>query len=247
MKISTVFIVSFITLTSANNSYQQCGMEQTKINQLEMQIQQLKDTNQALAASGGMSAVNMLVGFLSGYAGSHSNNNKCCSDLDEVKEAVRALQESNAQLAAKVEILEEQMSNVTSAETITTAETASAAETTNVAETTTAAKTTAAAVTTAREQCNDDEFQCLDDSSCVPKAAVCNFVSDCSDKSDEADCCYHEPFTFRCLSDSSCVPIGYQCDGEEDCPDGSDELNCGSSEDSEEDEEEYDIGGLFDF
>ena len=60
-----------------------------------------------------MSAVNMLVGFLSGYAGSHSNNNKCCDDLNDVKEAVRALQESNAVLADKVEILEEQMSHLT--------------------------------------------------------------------------------------------------------------------------------------
>ena len=169
MKISTVFIVSFIALTSANDSYQQCGVEHTKINQLEMQIQQLKNNNQvchdviissktkynnvnnkknlsardamlffkihsqhlcttwkynfhfhfsftfqALAASGGVSAVNMLVGFLSGYAGSHSNNNnKCCNNLDAVREAVRALQESNAELVAKVKIVEQQMSNVT--------------------------------------------------------------------------------------------------------------------------------------
>ena len=71
-------------------------------------------TFQALAASGGMSAVNMLVGFLSGYAGSHSNNNnKCCNNLDAVREAVRALQESNAELVAKVKIVEQQMSNVT--------------------------------------------------------------------------------------------------------------------------------------
>ena len=92
---------------------------------------------QALAASGGMSAVNMLVGFLSGHAGSHSNsnNNKCCDDLDDVKERVRALQDSystlaesnrdiqqsnnvlqenNAVLAEKVEVLQEQMSHVTS-------------------------------------------------------------------------------------------------------------------------------------
>ena len=46
MKISTVFIVSFIALTSASDSYQQCGMEHAKINQLEMQIQQLKNNNQ---------------------------------------------------------------------------------------------------------------------------------------------------------------------------------------------------------
>merc|ERR1712135_55771 len=82
------------------------------------------------------------------------------------------------------------------------------------------------------EQCSADEFQCYNDSSCVPKSAVCNFDIDCSDKSDEAGCCYHDPSQFRCHSDSSCVSLDWKCDGEEDCPEESDEVNCGSSEGS---------------
>jgi len=88
---------------TANNN-QQCLPQHTKIMELEMQINQLKENNQALAAAGGMSAVNMLVGFLSGYAGSHSNNNNngnnCCDN------------ERYYALAERVKVLEDHMSHV---------------------------------------------------------------------------------------------------------------------------------------
>jgi len=162
MKPAVIFLITFWALTSAqNNSNQQCGAEQANIHQLEMENRQLRTNNQALAASGGMSAVNMLVGFLSGYAGSHSNsnNNKCCDDLDEIKETVRALQESNKALrernevlAEKVEVLQEQMSHVTS-ELTTTPSPATIAST---ASSTAITSTTGASTTTAvRTRCND--------------------------------------------------------------------------------------------
>jgi len=88
------------------------------------------------------SAVNMLVGFLSGYAGSHSSNNKCCDDLNDVKEAVKALQEDNVLLAAKVEILEEKMSHLTAELTTTSGPTTVTTEATTTEATTTEATTT---------------------------------------------------------------------------------------------------------
>jgi len=88
---------------SNTGSNQQCLAENAKIMELELQINQLKDNNQALAAAGGMSAVNLLVGFLSGYAGSHNNNNhnnNCCDD------------ERYYALAERVKVLEEHMAHV---------------------------------------------------------------------------------------------------------------------------------------
>jgi len=88
---------------TANNNHQ-CPSEHAKIMELEMQINLLKQNNQALAAAGGMSAVNMLVSFLSGYAGSHSNqnhgNSNCCDD------------ERYYALAERVKVLEEHMAHV---------------------------------------------------------------------------------------------------------------------------------------
>jgi len=106
MKFVVVFLITFlVVIISAQNSYQQCGVaEQARIRQLEMEIQQLRNNNQALAAAGGMSAMNMLVGFLSGYSGSQNNNNKCkVSSNDELTENYEAL--SNT-----VKELQEQMS-----------------------------------------------------------------------------------------------------------------------------------------
>jgi hypothetical protein len=74
--------------------------------------------------------------------------------------------------------------------------------------------------------CTENQFTCLDDSSCIPKENVCNTVSDCGDDSDENGCCFKDPDNFRCVSDSTCVPNNWTCDGEDDCPDGSDEFDC---------------------
>lgn len=77
-------VVAFVAFASA----QHCPSENQRIHELEMEIEQLKNNNQALAAAGGMSAVNMLVGFLSGYAGgAHQQggqyqHNCGCGDLE---------------------------------------------------------------------------------------------------------------------------------------------------------------------
>jgi len=102
MKFAVVFLIAFLALTSGQNDIQQCGIEQAEIQQLKMENQQLRSNNQALAAAGGMSAVNMMVGFLSGYAGSQSNRNSYQDD-EELKQTVQAL-------AQRVEDLERQMS-----------------------------------------------------------------------------------------------------------------------------------------
>ena len=63
---------------------------------------------QALAAAGGMSAVNLMVGFLSGYAGSQSYRNND-QDVEELRQTVQALAERNEGLAQRVEDLEQQI------------------------------------------------------------------------------------------------------------------------------------------
>jgi len=76
MKLAVVFLITFlVVIISAKNSNSLfCGVaEQARIRQLETENQQLKTNNQALAAAGGM---NVMAGFLSGYAGSQ-NSAKC--------------------------------------------------------------------------------------------------------------------------------------------------------------------------
>lgn len=36
-------------------------------------------------------------------------------------------------------------------------------------------------------KCRPDEFQCKDDSGCVPRSGLCDHFPDCSDSSDESD------------------------------------------------------------
>lgn len=36
--------------------------------------------------------------------------------------------------------------------------------------------------------CGDTEFRCLSNESCIPQAAVCDGIKDCTDESDEQDC-----------------------------------------------------------
>ncbi|CAG5126617.1 unnamed protein product [Candidula unifasciata] len=44
------------------------------------------------------------------------------------------------------------------------------------------------AVSTASPKCGSSNFTCADGTTCIPKSLVCNFVSDCKDGSDEANC-----------------------------------------------------------
>lgn len=83
MNCLVLVVVAFVAIASA----QHCPSDNQRIHELEMQVEHLKSNNQALAAAGGMSAVNMLVGFLSGYAGSiHQGGQQqhdCgCADLE---------------------------------------------------------------------------------------------------------------------------------------------------------------------
>lgn len=85
MNCLAIVVVAFVAFASA----QHCPSENARIHELEMQVEQLRNNNQALAAAGGMSAMNMLVGFLSGYAGGanqgghHQQQQDCgCADLE---------------------------------------------------------------------------------------------------------------------------------------------------------------------
>ena len=40
--------------------------------------------------------------------------------------------------------------------------------------------------------CQPDEFLCQNKEQCLPRDFVCNFVSDCSDNSDELNCGMHD-------------------------------------------------------
>lgn len=93
-----IVVVAFVAFASA----QYCPTENARIHELEMQVEQLKNNNQALAAAGGMSAVNMLVGFLSGYAGAanqggHQQQQQDCGCAD---------------LEHRIAVLEEHMTHV---------------------------------------------------------------------------------------------------------------------------------------
>merc|ERR1712142_1221734 len=115
MKFAIVFLISFAVavLTSAQNSYQQCGgvAEQARIRQLESENQQLRNNNQAMAAAGGM-----MVGFLSGYAGSRNSNPKTTINVstqsNELADTVKTLAENHQALAEQHEALVENYENL---------------------------------------------------------------------------------------------------------------------------------------
>ncbi|KAA0202726.1 hypothetical protein HAZT_HAZT010233, partial [Hyalella azteca] len=77
--------------------------------------------------------------------------------------------------------------------------------------------------------CNLNQATCMN-GECIPKSAVCDGDSDCSDASDEMRCnplgC--EPNEFQC-DNKRCVLKTWICDSDDDCGDGSDERNCGPS------------------
>ncbi|PIK58440.1 hypothetical protein BSL78_04661 [Apostichopus japonicus] len=81
--------------------------------------------------------------------------------------------------------------------------------------------------------CADNQFRC-DTGECINPVFVCDFISDCSDGSDESSCVQGDslgleatcgPSQFKCR-DNICIQTSFLCDFKSDCPDGSDEDNC---------------------
>ena len=84
-------------------------------------------------------------------------------------------------------------------------------------------------------QCDSHGFRCLNSLNtlnvqCVNTSQICDGVNDCSDFSDEQDCCLKG--FFECTVTKKCIEEGKKCDGVIDCEDSSDEssLTCESLE-----------------
>ncbi|XP_076445601.1 prolow-density lipoprotein receptor-related protein 1-like [Babylonia areolata] len=82
--------------------------------------------------------------------------------------------------------------------------------------------------------CTTSQFQCKNESKCIPLWWKCDGRKDCLDNSDEPDSCepYYcpQPGMFQCKNDSShkCL-FPYQiCDGVSQCPNDTDESGCES-------------------
>jgi len=87
---ATILLLACVAYARADGH---CSMEEARIHQLEHQLAQVTSNNQALAAAGGMSAMNMLVGFLSGYAGSAHKQQQCGNSCGDLEERIRVLEE----------------------------------------------------------------------------------------------------------------------------------------------------------
>ena len=70
------------------------------------------------------------------------------------------------------------------------------------------------------------EHKCSD-GTCIHWNAKCNYIRECPDGSDEANCPCDPPMYFKC-DNHYCIPSWRQCDGVNDCNDMSDEDNCPS-------------------
>ena len=65
---------------------------------------------------------------------------------------------------------------------------------------------------------------------CILTSFVCDRIYDCSDHSDERNCCNStsgecENLYYHCKA-GVYIPRDHQCDGQAHCNDGSDEVNC---------------------
>ncbi|XP_075742958.1 MAM and LDL-receptor class A domain-containing protein 1 isoform X3 [Rhipicephalus microplus] len=78
--------------------------------------------------------------------------------------------------------------------------------------------------------CHRGEFNCRDESTCIPSALLCDGVKDCPNGLDEkcgtAKQCQENEFFCASGSPSSCMPRALLCNGREDCAGGSDESLC---------------------
>ncbi|EDV19474.1 uncharacterized protein TRIADDRAFT_62104 [Trichoplax adhaerens] len=103
--------------------------------------------------------------------------------------------------------------------------------------------TTQPSGTSTPSSCGSNSFACLS-GGCIPKASVCNHVTDCSDGSDELDCgftaaptkttimpttptnCSSQQFDCGAGSLPRCIPASFRCDNEQDCSNDADERHC---------------------
>ncbi|XP_049522517.1 low-density lipoprotein receptor-related protein 1B-like [Dermacentor silvarum] len=81
-----------------------------------------------------------------------------------------------------------------------------------------------------RLECHSGEFDCRDDTTCIPGVLVCDGVPDCPNGLDEKcgrpNICTPQEFHCMTRSPSDCLPRTLLCDGKEDCFGGSDEALC---------------------
>lgn len=69
-------------------------------------------------------------------------------------------------------------------------------------------------------QCQNNEFQCHSDLTCIDSVLKCDDEFDCNDHSDEENCFKDAPFTckvdeFRCKSSNQCISSSWVCDTEQ--------------------------------